>query len=135
MKIKNILRRLIPKQKELPGAIGGVRMFISRIGIYLAFINWVMISRIFWSDSEIIRHVFLGSYWLFLFLGLGGVVFVALLIEWVVMFPSEIRFSQYQWAKGDRSPLYSEIAETRKIVSRLEKEISELRRELRGHEK
>ncbi len=135
MKIKNNLRRLIPRQMELSGAIGGMRMFVSRIGIYLAFINWVMISRIFWADSEVIRYVFLGSYWLFLFLGLGGVVFVALLIEWVVMFPSEVRFSQHQWAKGDRSPLYSEIAETRETVARLEKEISELRRELRGHKK
>ena len=125
-----IIRRLIPRQMELSGAIGGMRMFVSRIGIYLAFINWVMLSRIFWSDSEAIRHIFLGSYWLFLLLGLGGAVFVALLFEWVVVFPSEVRFTQYQWARGDRSPIYNEIVETKKIVSRLEKEVSELRREV-----
>ena len=134
MKVKNRLRKLIPRQMELSGAIGGTRMFVSRIGIYLTFINWVMLSTIFWSDSEIIRHVFLGSYWLFLLLGLGGAVFVALLFEWVVVFPSEVRFTQYQWAKGDRSPLYSEIKEMRKIVERLEQKISEPRREV-GDEK
>lgn len=133
--MKRIFRRLIPKQMELSGTIGGARMFVSRIGIWIGFLNWIMLSRVFWSDSELIQHIFLNSYWLFLFLGLGSLLFVALLLEWVVMYPSEIRFSHYQWAKGGRSPLYSEIVETRKIVSKLEKEIFELRQELRRREK
>ena len=106
-------------------------MFISRIGIYLALINWVMLSSIFWTSTPLVRSIFLNSYWLFLFLGLGGIIVIVLLIEWVVMFPSEIRFTQYQWAKGSRSPLYREVTETRKIVEKLEKEISELKTKLR----
>ncbi|MBA7646333.1 hypothetical protein ES703_54095 [subsurface metagenome] len=75
--------------------------------------------------------IFLNSYWLFLFLGLGSLVAVALLIEWVIMLPSEIRFVQHQWAKEDRSPLYREVVETRKAVKDLQKEIFELKAKLK----
>lgn len=138
MNVKNSLRRLIPKQRELPGWIGGVRMLVSRIGVYLGYVNWVMLSVMLWtlSLSPFVRSIFLNSYWLFLFLGLGSVVAIALFVEWVLVLPSEIRFTQNQWAKGDRSPIYREVVETRKTLEKFEKkfekEISELKRELRG---
>jgi len=132
MGIKNGLKRLIPRQRELPGWIGGARMLVSRIGVYLAYVNWLMLSIIFWSSSPLVRSIFLNSYLLFLFLGLGGVVAVALLIEWVLVLPSEVRFTQNQWAKGNRSPLYSQLVETRKSVGRLEREVSKLREELKN---
>ncbi len=127
MKIKNALRRLVPRQRELPGWIGGARMLLSRIGVYLGYANWLMLATLFWASFPLVRNIFLNSFLLFLFLGLGSIVAGALFVEWVLVLPSEIRFTQHQWAKGSRSPLYRELIETRKAVEKLEKEVRELK--------
>ena len=121
--MERIIQRLL-RQHEVP-AIGGVMWLVRQIAFYLSIVNFVMISRIFWDTSAIVRDLFFQNYWLFLFGGLGLIMFVASLIEYKLVAPSWFKFQQYQSMTIERSPVYKEVVEMRKEIAEIKKLLEE----------
>lgn len=117
--MRRIIRRLL-RQHEVP-AIGGAMWLVRQVAFYLSIVNFVMISRVFWDASAVVRGIFFQSYWLFLIGGLGLIMLVASFVEYKLVAPSWFKFQQHQSMTIERSPIYKEVIEMRKELADIKK--------------
>lgn len=117
------LKKLIPKQREIPSWLGGFGFLLRRITFYFSFINFLMISGLIWKEYGFVRDIFLGNYWVFLIFGFGGLLALTLAVEYTLVAPSMFRFQQEQYYKKDRSPLIPRLDRIEERLKRIERRL------------
>ena len=119
-------RKLVPKQKELSSWLGGLSFLLRQTVFYFSAANLIMVTHVFYVTSPSVQQLF-GSYWLFLVV-LGFGLLALMVLEYMVMVPSMMKFQEQQRFKANRSPLWTRLDKIDKKLEELEKWLKENRR-------
>lgn len=87
--------------------LGATKTFAGRARFYFSYPQFLMISVVFYYDSQLIQSYFPNIYgWVaaLVLLGLASMVF-----EYVVVYPAEVIFNRGQNERSGRSPTYDKL--------------------------
>lgn len=108
-------------QFELGPHLGGLKVLYQRSGIIARMITMTSAMTAAWSTSGTLRGVFLGSFALFM-----AAAFVVLLgwmvVDYVLILPSEQSFQQGQSERAERSPLKRDTENIRERLDAIERQ-------------
>ena len=108
-------------QIETGTTLGGIITLLQRCQFYFSLLNFLMILATFYYTT--LRHVLPIPFVLFMLL-MGGLLFVLMLIEYVIVFPSFIAFQMHQAYK--RNPLVKDVEEIKKEIKELKEMLEEV---------
>jgi len=111
-----ILKLKVPKQIETGTFIGGIITLLQRCQFYFSMLNFLMILATFYYTT--MRHVIPISFLLFVTI-MAGLLFVLMLIEYVIIYPSFVAFQNYQAYL--RNPLTNDVLEIKREVAEIKK--------------
>jgi|AKVG01.1.fsa_nt_gi hypothetical protein len=104
--------------------IGGLRTYAARMQFFLGVPNTLMIGVLFYNDSALIQsYVPTVYHWVAIIL--FGVVPAAVLVDRVILHPSQIIYQSHQVDSPGRSPNYQVTVETREAVRDLQQQLDE----------
>ena len=118
------------RQKETGTLIGGVKTQLERSWFYISIINFGLIAITAYHTT--IHPIFPAiPFWGFFAL-LGIIALSVVILEYVIVYPSEVAFAAHQVWKEKRNPLFREIkvikkelttqkADSKEILEKLEK--------------
>jgi len=112
----------VPSQRRVR-YIGGFKNLLMRTTSYIAILNFLMIAVTAYYTT--VRY-FLPIPFAIFMLCLVLLVFVAMLIEWRYVLPSEIRFLVWQQYIHE-NPLVRDVKELKEAVKRLEREMKQMK--------
>lgn len=97
--------------------LGGLKTIVGRLTFYVGFFNLVLLVPTAYNSSPTLRAVF-PSVFVFasLILLLLG---IAMVLEFAVVYPSQIKFNKEQSAKNLRDPIYREVLAVREDLASL----------------
>lgn len=104
-------------QIELGPHLGGLKTLYQRSGIVARLITMLSAMGAAWSTTGTLRQLFLGEFVLFV-LGAGAVLCGWMVVDYMIIIPSEQTFRQGQGQRVERSPLKQD---TEEILRRLER--------------
>jgi len=102
-------------QLELGPAIGGAKSLFQRSGIVMRPITMLSAMSAWWATSQGLRSVFGGSYALFLATA-AGLILGWMLVDYILIYPSEQTFRQNQAHTEERSPLKRDHEELKTML-------------------
>jgi hypothetical protein len=105
-------------QLELSGHVGGAKQMFQRSGIVARMITMVSAMSAAWATSSTLRGLFFDSYPLFLAAAFGALA-AWMVVDYVLILPSEQRFSQEQSQRKERSPLKRDHEELKRSLEEL----------------
>lgn len=107
--------------------LGGLKTIAGRLTFYRGILTFAMLIPVAY-ESALVQSVFpsLLAFSGFLF----GILGVAAIIEYAIIYPSQIRFNKAQSAKNDRDPIYRESRQAREQTDELLDRIDELESKL-----
>jgi len=112
--LQNRLFRKI-KQKETGKVLGGIKTLIERSMSYVTVINFGLIAITAYHTT--IHPIFPAiPFWGF-FASLAIFVLGVIILEYIVVYPSEITFLAHQTWKEERNPMFGEIKVIKKELT------------------
>lgn len=103
--------------------LGGVKTIAGRLTFYRGILTFVMLIPVAY-ESAIVQSLFpsLLVFSTFLF----GLLAIAAVLEYGIIYPSQILFNKAQSAKNDRDPIYRESREAREQADEILERLDEL---------
>ncbi len=111
----------VPKQKRVGKFIGGLKELLARVTFYISILNFLMIIATTYYTT--VRHVYDIPFWLF-FLILAAIVFVAMIVEYTIVMPSQIAFLNWQAYTHD-NPIRKDLERVMSKLEEIEKKLGE----------
>jgi len=103
--------------------LGGVKTILGRLTFYRGTLTFAMIIPVAYSDTPFLQQVFPNVFW-FGF-GLLGILTVAGVVEYSIIYPSQIKFNKGQAARNGRDPIYQQVTALREDIDDLEEQLEE----------
>jgi len=108
--------------------LGGLKTIAGRLTFYRGMLSFLMLIPAAWQLSPFIQNIF-PTVWLFtafLFVCLA----IAAVLEYGVIYPSQIRFNKAQSAKNDRDPIYQRARQADEKTEEILERLDEIERHL-----
>ena len=99
--------------------IGAMKELAVRTAFYISVLNFIMISVTAYNTT--IKHYLDIPFWLFVVI-LGTIVFMAMLFEYAIVYPSVVAFNSRQWYKHN-NPLVKDIKEIKEELKKLREDL------------
>jgi len=110
----------VPKQIETGTTLGGILTLLQRCQFYFSLLNFLMILATFYYTT--LRHFLSINFIIFLVI-MAGLLFVLMLVEYVIVYPSLVAFQMHQAYK--RNPLVKDVEEIKREIKELKKVLKE----------
>lgn len=121
MSVRDSLDRLRQDEGPLPQVelrwLGGLKTIAGRLTFYRGILTFLMIIPVAYNSSPTIRGVFPSVFWF-----AGVMMFllgVAAVIEYSVVYPSQLLFNKAQASKNDRDPIYRKAKQNEQKLDRV----------------
>ena len=117
----------IPKQAKMNTYLGGALMLLAKTMAFVSMFNFAMITRIQYynADDDLIRTTF--PHYGYFLLATSFMVLIAMVLIYIFVIPSEIKFSNRQSIKDERNPLFNLLKEVSADLKEIKKEIAEMK--------
>lgn len=97
--------------------LGALKRQSGRSRFYVSFAQFSMIAVLFYNDSAAVQGLFPSIWsWALTLVAFGGLLMV---VDYIVVFPSEITYSQGQAARENRNPTFREVRENGRKLDQL----------------
>lgn len=106
----------IPKQKNIGSFLGGLKTIFSSVTFYIGLINFSLLVPTAYNTT--LKYYLPISFWLFVLI-VFIVLFIAMIVEYVLIMPSGISFANKQSWEFD-NPVRREFERLNKRLDKLE---------------
>lgn len=97
--------------------LGGLKTIAGRLTFYRGLLTFLMIIPVAYNSSPVIQAWFPSVFW---FAGaMGFLLAVAAVIEYTIIYPSQLLFNKAQASKNDRDPIYREAKQNGQQLARV----------------
>lgn len=85
--------------------LGGLKTMAGRLTFYVGFGNLLMIGAVAYQDSPPLQMIF-PNVWAF-YVGIGIALGAAAIMEYGLVYPSQLKFTKEQASRNERDPIYA----------------------------
>lgn len=104
-----MIRRLAARLPQVEvGWLGGLKTIAGRLTFYRGILTFLMLIPVAYNAPLV--QQFFPTLWLFA-AALFGVLAVAAVVEYAVIYPSQLTFQKRQAARNDRDPIHKRVRE------------------------
>jgi hypothetical protein len=104
--------------------LGGIKTILGRLTFYRGTLTFAMIIPVAYQDTAFLQALFPNVGWFAL--GLLAVLGVAGIVEYAIVYPSQIKFNKGQAARNGRDPIYQQVTALREDIDELEDRLEDV---------